>query len=317
MVLFLLALLALPRGSSSQEDIGTVSSRFKNDLFSITSIIFQHQNLPVHGLSSACPKQVQGLTSRKRLLSYLAKTVKVALAPAEMEPTISHGNVIFCLGGANNTTAFAHLLATYGHSSTQFSWYVVGSKVDLEAAKKDLNVAINQKIFFLSTEEKILSEMYKVGNQEVRKVIGHVRSCNNYHKVNGLASFMERRSNFQGKIFNSMVGAQTPFLVIPKKKLLQKLEDGWIGSDGEEVRDISDEVFFGSFFDILKCLEKRLNFTTKLWLRKDGHFGRPQNGTWDGMIGNIVRGHTDFIVASMTVSIRRFEVVDFFASYGC
>ena len=48
-------------------------------------------------------------------------------------------------------------------------------------------------------------------------------------------------------------------------------------------------------------------------LRKsiDGGTGSQKNGTWDGMIGMLVRGEAEVGVSSFLITAQRMEVVDF------
>ena len=66
------------------------------------------------------------------------------------------------------------------------------------------------------------------------------------------------------------------------------------------------------FFDVLKLLEKKVNFTTSLLKRLDGNWGKfnHENGTWNGMIKSLLDGEADLIATSLTVNPERFAVVD-------
>ncbi len=79
---------------------------------------------------------------------------------------------------------------------------------------------------------------------------------------------------------------------------------------------MSAEKISGIFLDVLSGLERRLNFTTRLLLRRDLLFGYFTNGSWNGMIGNAVKGEADFIAASLTMNVKRFEVLDFLLPIG-
>ncbi|PAV57566.1 hypothetical protein WR25_03421 isoform B [Diploscapter pachys] len=71
--------------------------------------------------------------------------------------------------------------------------------------------------------------------------------------------------------------------------------------------------FEGFCIDLLTELSKDLGFTFTIHAVKDGKYGNDVygNGTWDGMIGEILRGETEMAVAPLTVNFRRSEVVDF------
>jgi hypothetical protein len=73
----------------------------------------------------------------------------------------------------------------------------------------------------------------------------------------------------------------------------------------------------GAFYNILKNLEKSLNFTTKLYKRKDGRWGLPQihqNGSVEmspGMVSDLMYGSADLIVTGLTILYERQYVIDF------
>ena len=68
----------------------------------------------------------------------------------------------------------------------------------------------------------------------------------------------------------------------------------------------------GFLFDILHLLESDLNFTTFLSLTVDGKFGgETNNGTWNGMVGMLLRDETDVVVASLTQTSKRYQVIDY------
>ncbi|KAF8367108.1 glr-5 [Pristionchus pacificus] len=67
----------------------------------------------------------------------------------------------------------------------------------------------------------------------------------------------------------------------------------------------------GFCIDLLTELSKDLGFTFSIHTVKDGSYGNAKNGTWDGMIGEILRGEAEMAVAPLTVNFKRAEVVDF------
>ncbi|CAD6189840.1 unnamed protein product [Caenorhabditis auriculariae] len=71
--------------------------------------------------------------------------------------------------------------------------------------------------------------------------------------------------------------------------------------------------FEGFCIDLLAELSKDLGFTYTVHAVRDGKYGNDNfgNGTWDGMIGEILRGEAEMAVAPLTVNFRRSEVVDF------
>ncbi|KAH7726269.1 CBN-GLR-5 protein [Aphelenchoides avenae] len=70
--------------------------------------------------------------------------------------------------------------------------------------------------------------------------------------------------------------------------------------------------FEGFCIDLLEELSKDLGFTYTIHIVKDSQYGNDiGNGSWNGMIGEILRREADMVVAPFTANFRRAEVVDF------
>ncbi|KAI6179694.1 hypothetical protein M3Y98_00638000 [Aphelenchoides besseyi] len=69
--------------------------------------------------------------------------------------------------------------------------------------------------------------------------------------------------------------------------------------------------FEGFCIDLLHELSNDLGFTYTLHIVKDGQYGSVNNGSWNGLIGELLRGEADMVVAPFTANFRRAEVVDF------
>ena len=68
----------------------------------------------------------------------------------------------------------------------------------------------------------------------------------------------------------------------------------------------------GFFIDMLEMLEKDLNMTVSLSLSIDGKGGgQTKNGSFNGMVGMLMRNETDVAVASLTYTPVRHTVVDY------
>ncbi|KAM7411001.1 hypothetical protein PAMA_021127 [Pampus argenteus] len=67
----------------------------------------------------------------------------------------------------------------------------------------------------------------------------------------------------------------------------------------------------GYCIDLISELSKKLDFKYKVHLVKDNRYGAmDSNGTWNGMIGEILRGEADLAVASLTLTSVREQVVE-------
>ena len=84
-----------------------------------------------------------------------------------------------------------------------------------------------------------------------------------------------------------------------------------------ETYDVTEFVQGGQFIDVLRVLEKQFNFTTRLYKRKDGHYGVPYklaNGTLvipEGIVKDLAEGSADIIVTGLAVLQTRMLVIDY------
>ena len=106
-------------------------------------------------------------------------------------------------------------------------------------------------------------------------------------------SFVNRRGNFYGIQFKAMVDFEPPMTYFTKD-YKSKVEY----FPKNETYDVTD-VSRGLYIDVLKSLGSYLNFSIKLYQRKDGEWGLPKklpNGTihTGGMLQNILDGSANF-----------------------
>ena len=106
-------------------------------------------------------------------------------------------------------------------------------------------------------------------------------------------SFVNRRGNFYGIQFKAMVDFEPPMTYFTKdyKSKVEYFQKN-------ETYDVTD-VSRGLYIDVLKSLGSSLNFSIKLYQRKDGEWGLPKklsNGTihTGGMLQNILDGDVHF-----------------------
>ncbi|XP_035381125.1 glutamate receptor ionotropic, NMDA 2B isoform X1 [Electrophorus electricus] len=67
----------------------------------------------------------------------------------------------------------------------------------------------------------------------------------------------------------------------------------------------------GFCIDILKKIAKSVKFTYDLYLVTNGKHGKKINGTWNGMVGEVVIKNAHMAVGSLTINEERSEVIDF------
>lgn len=75
---------------------------------------------------------------------------------------------------------------------------------------------------------------------------------------------------------------------------------------------IGNDRYEGYAIDLIAELAKLLHFKYEFRLVKDGAYGRPdKNGSWNGMMGELIRGEADLAVADLTITSKREDAVDF------
>ncbi|KAL9962101.1 hypothetical protein ACROYT_G031173 [Oculina patagonica] len=105
------------------------------------------------------------------------------------------------------------------------------------------------------------------------------------------------RKRLQGTKLRAVVVDAPPFVI--KKKL----EDGSFSYEGHCI-------------DLLNELARNLKFTYEIYPSPDGLYGgETENGTWNGMIGELISKRADIAVAAFTITERREKVVDFSVPY--
>ncbi|XP_043249876.1 ionotropic receptor 25a [Colletes gigas] len=76
------------------------------------------------------------------------------------------------------------------------------------------------------------------------------------------------------------------------------------------------ELWDGYCIDFIKKLAEDMQFDYDLIVPEDRQFGKKlDNGQWNGLIGDLAKGETDIVVAALTMTSEREEVIDFVAPY--
>ena len=169
------------------------------------------------------------------------------------------------------------------------------------------NVEINQQIYFL-TPSLELHETYTVnGNLVTNKLAYFVGNLlipvDSIHQ-----NLWKRRKNFYGF---QMIGMSD---TIPSAIQIN-IENATYFSTNQTY-DVTNSMQ-GSFFDIWKSLEILLNFTTKIYKRKERNWGVPNqlsNGTIelsDGMIKDVMLGKAHVLMSAASILHARYLVIDY------
>jgi glutamate receptor, ionotropic, invertebrate len=75
-------------------------------------------------------------------------------------------------------------------------------------------------------------------------------------------------------------------------------------------------IWEGYCIDFIKALATKMNFSYELVLPTSGTFGKKiSDSTFDGAVGDLIKGDTDMIVAALKLTAEREEYIDFVAPY--
>jgi glutamate receptor, ionotropic, invertebrate len=78
----------------------------------------------------------------------------------------------------------------------------------------------------------------------------------------------------------------------------------------------NDPIYEGYCIDFIKKLAQAMNFSYELVPPTSGKFGEKLgDGSFDGVVGDLIEGETDIIVAALKMTAEREEFIDFVAPY--
>lgn len=85
----------------------------------------------------------------------------------------------------------------------------------------------------------------------------------------------------------------------------------------EILRDANHRPIYEGFcIDLIKELARKMKFSYELVEPSSGKFGiRHKNGSFDGLVGDLVKGDTDLVIAALKMTAEREEYIDFVAPY--
>ncbi|XP_015751901.1 PREDICTED: glutamate receptor ionotropic, kainate 3-like isoform X2 [Acropora digitifera] len=103
--------------------------------------------------------------------------------------------------------------------------------------------------------------------------------------------------SLEGRKFRVAVIEEAPFVMVVKQN------DGSLSYEGYCI-------------DLLNKLAENLHFTYEIHISQDeAHGAESENGSWNGLIGELVNERADLAVADLTITERREKVVDFTIPY--
>ena len=183
-------------------------------------------------------------------------------------------------------------------------------ELHFDTLMQNLKVEIDTKLYVIKRSTFEVFETYCINSVTVQEKLGILIDGLMKWAKNIEKSFSLRRSNFHGKQIIAMTeetGVSIMFDPLYKKQAQFIPENNTYLVNG---------FVSGVNYDILIYLEKELNFSTRLYKRKDGEWGyvsKQQNETYSafGMVGNLYYQEADMIVADLTMTLHRTPYIDF------
>ncbi|XP_076968764.1 glutamate receptor ionotropic, kainate 4 [Tamandua tetradactyla] len=127
------------------------------------------------------------------------------------------------------------------------------------------------------------------------------RQIGQWHVAEGLSMDSHLyASNISDSLFNTTLVVTTI------------LENPYLMLKGNHQEMEGNDRYEGFCVDMLKELAEILRFNYKIRLVGDGVYGVPEaNGTWTGMVGELIARKADLAVAGLTITAEREKVIDF------
>ena len=172
----------------------------------------------------------------------------------------------------------------------------------------DKIINIDQQIYFLTPSLDIY-EKYTINNELIQQKLGNFADGIYVPEESIEQNFLKRRQSFHGSKLIAFAGDS------PSSIKIENLKDATY-FPSIEAYDVTGLVK-GPYFDIWLILQKNLNFTTRMYTRKDKKWGVPTqypNGSIsvpDGIIKNGIDGSADVLLARLAFMYYRYLAIDY------
>ena len=154
-----------------------------------------------------------------------------------------------------------------------------------------------------------LYEKYKINNELIQQRVGCFVDGIYIPEESIEQNFLKRRQNFHGTQLIALAGEYRNYVKFENLKNAPYFPSN-------ETYDVTNFVH-GSIFDIWMILQNNLNFTTRIYTRKDDKWGVPiqhPNGSIsvpDGIIKDAMEGSADVLLANLVIMYNRYLAIDY------
>ena len=192
---------------------------------------------------------------------------------------------------------------------------LIVTRMQNEKELNQLNLRIDNEIYFFDQVSLKFYETYTINNHHTTRYLGKFHNDNHITNFNPTYNephsvLCNRRGDFKGITLEAMVENLYPYADIAEN--WTTIASYFPNNQTYDVTDLAT----GSYIDVLHTLEKYLNFSTRLYIRKDRKWGFPislSNGSEivTGMFESLVQDSAKFIWASLYTGPERQRYIDY------
>ena len=215
---------------------------------------------------------------------------------------------------------------------TQFKWNVptyatilVVSKIESEQDLKEVDVSIGSEVIFLDWESLKVYESYTINKIQITRYLGKVQANNRSKAVAKFVPSLDYISNMENRrcdFYGMQLSGAVEYL-LEDPAYYSNLVQFFPNNDIYDITKLANNPkFYGKFPDrlelnVLKIMESKFNFTSKIFVRKDMKLGSPHilsNGSIvlrKGVFQNIGEGSIEFVCGYFFMLPIRLQFVDF------
>ncbi len=222
-------------------------------------------------------------------------------------------SVLFCAGHGNASDQFIQLLSQNYQNAVLSTWFIIGDKESINKISKLSNIEINKKVLFINAVAGTVEEIYHVNQETVRKKLLGFSSSKGYANNSKPKITVQNRNDFRGLVLTgAMTRGWAPLMYYdPKSYPHVKWKKN---KHGDLHAKVSSNLTMGAFADIMRLLEKDLNFTVNMFMKKKNDLGfhKKVNGTfvgWTGHIGDLLAGEVQILALPSVYSKDKFGVL--------
>ncbi len=176
-------------------------------------------------------------------------------------------------------------------------------------SESDVELKIDQEVYLVSLKSKDMIDLY-INGILVQSFVGHFTTSSDLlgrvsirFEQNGNYTPFHKRDNFYGQHLVAMTEQAAPYTMV--KPEFETEAKFFPENQTYDVTDFHEGMYNG----ILLQMSQELNFTYRLYKRKDRVWGGVVNNKTNGILSNLVDGSADMVVSIFSLNVPRFPYV--------